>query len=606
MTNPYVQRKYTISAIIVIVVLIYIGRLFYMQIIDDSYKYSAQNNSQRRMTIYPARGVIFDRNGKILVYNEPAYDLMVIPLQVKEFDTLDLCNILELDLPIMRNILKKAKSYSKYKPSIVAAQLSLETTVILKEKLYKFPGFFLQSRTLRKYPRPIAAHLLGYVGEVDEKFLKDNPYYKMGDYIGISGLEKTYETYLRGKKGVSIYLVDVHNRIVGKFAEGKYDTAAVPGYNIVTGIDIELQEYGEKLMKNKKGSIVAIDPSTGEILAFISSPTYDPSLLVGRKRAKNYAILSRDSLKPLFNRALMANYPPGSTFKIVNALIGLQEGVLSLNTSLGCSGGFSMGNVHVGCHPHPSPLNLIQSIQYSCNSYYCQTFIKILSNRKYKNTEEAFRAWYDYVTSFGFGQKLGSDLAYELKGNVPTVEYYDKYFGKHRWKPLTIISLAIGQGELGITPIQLANFAAILANRGYYYIPHVVKEIQGANWDNSKFKIRHYTKIDSKFFDYVIEGMENVVIGGTARIAKIDSIVVCGKTGTAQNPHGKDHSIFIAFAPKDNPKIAIAVFVENAGFGATYAAPIASLMIEKYIKRKVTRIDMEKSMMEADLIYHHK
>lgn len=606
MTNPYVQRKYTISVIIVIVVLIYIGRLFYMQIIDDSYKYSAQNNSQRRMTIYPARGVIFDRNGKILVYNEPAYDLMVIPLQVKEFDTLDLCNILEIDLPTMRNILKKAKSYSKYKPSVVAAQLSLETTVILKEKLYKFPGFFLQSRTLRKYPRPIAAHLLGYVGEVDEKFLKDNPYYKMGDYVGISGLEKTYETYLRGKKGVSIYLVDVHNRIVGKFAEGKYDTAAVPGYNIVTGIDIELQEYGEKLMKNKKGSIVAIEPSTGEILAFISSPAYDPSLLVGRKRAKNYAILSRDSLKPLFNRALMAKYPPGSTFKIVNALIGLQEGVLSLNTSFGCSRGFSMGNIHVGCHPHPSPLNLIQSIQYSCNSYYCQAFIKILSNRKYKNTEEAFRAWYDYVTSFGFGHKLGSDLAYELQGNVPTVEYYDKYFGKHRWKPLTIISLAIGQGELGITPIQLANYAAILANRGYYYIPHVVKEIQGANWDNSKFKVRHYTKIDSKFFDYAVEGMENVVIGGTARIAKIDSIVVCGKTGTAQNPHGKDHSIFIAFAPKDNPKIAIAVFVENAGFGATYAAPIASLMIEKYIKRKVTRIDLEKSMMEADLIYHHK
>lgn len=604
MTNPYTHRKYVIISIILAIVFVYISRLFYMQIIDDSYKYSAQNNSQRRITKYPARGVIFDRYGKILVYNEPAYDLMVIPQQTKEFDTTDLCNILEIDHQILRMILQKARLYSKYKPSVVIPQLSLETTAILKEKLYKFSGFFLQSRTLRKYPKSIASHLLGYVGEVDDKFIKENPYYKMGDYVGISGIEKTYEEYLRGIKGVSIYLVDVHNKIVGNFAGGKFDTAAVPGYNITTSIDMELQEYGEMLMQNKKGSIVAIDPQTGEILALISSPSYDPSLLVGRKRAKNYNLLLKDTLKPLFNRALMAKYPPGSTFKMVNALIGLQEGVITANNTFSCSNGFSMGNIRVGCHPHPSPLNLVPSIQYSCNAYYCNVFVKILNNRKYKNTEEAFIKWREYVTSFGFGTNLGTDLSYELKGNVPTNNYYNKYFGKNRWKPLTIISLSIGQGELGTTPLQLANYACILANRGYYYTPHILKEIHNTSWHNAKFKQKHYTLIDAKYFEPIIEGLEQVVIAGTARVAKIDSIVVCGKTGTAQNPHGKDHSIFIAFAPKDNPTIAISVFVENAGFGSVYAAPIASLMIEKYIKRNVKRKDLEKRMIESNLIGH--
>ncbi len=602
MTNPYVNRKYIIISLIIFIFIVFVARLFYMQIIDDSYKYSAQNNSQRRITKYPARGVIFDRNGKILVYNEPAFDLMVIPIQTKAFDTTDLCKILEIEPNILRLILKRARLYSKYKPSVVIPQLSLETTAILKEKIYKFSGFFLQSRTLRKYPKPIAAHLLGYVGEVDEAYIKQNPYYKMGDYVGISGIEKSYEEYLRGKKGVSIYLVDVHNKIVGNFAEGKYDTAAIPGYNITTTIDLELQEYGEMLMKNKKGSIVAIDPQNGEILALISSPTYDPSLLVGRKRTKNYQMLLKDTLKPLFNRALMAKYPPGSTFKMVNGLIGLQEGVINVHSAFSCSRGFSMGNIHVGCHPHPSPLELISSIQHSCNAYYCNVFFKILNNKKYKNTEEAFLKWREYVTSFGFGQNLGTDLSYELKGNVPTNTYYNKYFGKNRWKPLTIISLSIGQGELGITPLQLANYACILANRGYYYVPHVVKEIHDVQHDNNKFLQKHRTLIDPKNFEPIVEGMEMVVKGGTARIAQIDSIVVCGKTGTAQNPHGKDHSIFIAFAPKDNPKIAIAVVVENAGFGATYAAPIASLMIEKYLKRKIKRVNLEKYIFESDLI----
>jgi penicillin-binding protein 2 len=603
MINPFSQRKIIISAIILFVFAVFMGRLFYMQLIDDSYKYSAQNNSQRRITKYPARGVIFDRFGKILVYNEPAFDLMVIPQQTQAFDTVDLSNILEIDTVTLRNIILKARIYSKYKPSIVIPQLSLETTAILKEKFFKFPGFFLQSRTLRKYPKPIAAHLLGYVGEVDDNLIKENSYYKMGDYIGISGLERTYEKYLKGKKGVSIYLVDVHNRIVGNFAEGIYDTAAIPGNNITTSIDLELQEYGEQLMQNKKGSIVAIDPQTGEILALISSPNYDPSLLVGRKRTQNYVMLLKDTLKPLFNRALMAKYPPGSTFKMVGALIGQQEEVIFPSTTFSCNRGFSMGNIHVGCHVHPSPLNLPQSIQHSCNAYYCNVFLKIMNNRKYKNTEEAFHVWRDYVTSFGFGTPLGSDLSYELKGNVPTSNYYDKYFGKHRWGPLTIISLGIGQGELGITPLQLANYACIIANRGFYYIPHVMREVQDVTVDLSKYKVKQYTKIDSKYFDPVIEGMENVVLAGTARIAKIDSISMCGKTGTAQNPHGKDHSIFMAFAPKENTKIAISVIVENAGFGATYAAPIASLMIEKYITRKIKRKDLEQQVLETNLIH---
>ncbi len=603
MINPFGQRKIIILVIILFVFTVFAVRLFYMQLMDDSYKYSAQNNSQRRITKYPARGVIFDRYGKILVYNEPAFDLMVIPQQTSAFDTVDLSNILEIEPSTLREIINKARIYSKYKPSVVIPQLSLETTSELKEKFFKFPGFFLQSRTLRKYPKPIASHLLGYVGEVDNTIIKENKYYKMGDYIGISGIERTYEPYLKGIKGVSIYLVDVHNRIVGNFAGGIYDTTAIPGKNITTGIDMELQEYGEQLMQNKKGSIVAIDPQSGEILALISSPTYDPSLLVGRKRTQHYAMLLKDTLKPLFNRALMAKYPPGSTFKMVGALIGQQEGVIFPSTTFSCHRGFTMGNIHVGCHEHASPLNLTQSIQNSCNAYYCNVFLKILNNKKYKNTEEAFLAWRDYVTSFGFGTPLGSDLSYELKGNIPTNNYYNKYFGKHRWSPLTIISLSIGQGEIGITPLQLANYTCILANKGYYYIPHVIKSIQDTTVDFSIYTLKHYTKIDTKYFEPVIEGMENAVLAGTARIAKMDSIRICGKTGTAQNPHGKDHSIFIAFAPKESARIAISVIVENAGFGATYAAPIASLMIEKYLTRKVKRTDLEKRIIETDLIH---
>jgi penicillin-binding protein 2 len=474
----------------------------------------------------------------------------------------------------------------------------------LEEKLYKFPGFYVQSRTLRKYPTPAAAHMLGYVGEVNDDAIKKNPYYKPGDYIGVSGIEKSYEDVLRGIKGVRVSMVDVHNREKGSFRNGIYDTIAQAGSSLWSSIDLELQEYGEKLMKGKKGSIVAIEPSTGEILAIVSSPTYDPNLLVGRVRAINYMKLLRDTLNnPLFNRALMAMYPPGSTFKIVNALIGEQEGVLKPNTQYSCELGFHYGSLTVKCHRHPSPLNLSQSIQNSCNAYYCKAFKAILENRrKYRNTKEAYEAWREYVLKMGFGRKFNSDLPYELKGILPTSAYFDKTRGKNAWKAVSIISLAIGQGELGTTPLQLANLAAIIANRGYYYTPHIVKAIGNEKNKNLKFLAQNDCGIEAKYFEPIIMGMQDAVLKGTATSAKQADITIAGKTGTAQNPHGQPHSLFICFAPIQNPKIAMCVIVENGGYGGEIAAPIASLMIEYYISRKVTKPELEEKVKNINLI----
>jgi penicillin-binding protein 2 len=471
----------------------------------------------------------------------------------------------------------------------------------MQEKIFRYPGFFFQSRTLRRYPKPVAAHLLGYVGEVDDKIISEKPYYQMGDYIGISGVEAAYEDYLRGQKGVSIYTVDVHNRIVGHFAGGVLDTTPTLGNDLVLGIDLELQEYGENLMKNKIGSIVAIDPSTGEILMIVNSPTYDPNLLVGRVRAKNYHKLLFASGKPLFNRAIMSKYPPGSTFKMANGMIGLQEGVIQPSSAFPCAGGYHFGGIKVGCHSHSSPLDLVHAVQNSCNAYFCNVFRRIIDNPKYNSTLEGFNVWREYMLSMGFGRKLGSDQPHELSGNIPTPEYYDKYFGKNRWKSLTIISLSIGQGEIGITPLQLANYGATIANRGWYYIPHIIREIKGLPEIPEKYRQKQYTKISKENYEYMVEGMELAVTGGTARIAQLDSIIVCAKTGTAQNP-GKDHSIFLSFAPKNNPKIAIAVIVENGGFGATYAGPIASLCMEKYLTDTIKRPDLELRMMNANLL----
>jgi penicillin-binding protein 2 len=599
--NLFSDRKYVISAIFITLISIFLIRLFYIQVIEDRYKLAANDNALRHKIEYPERGVIYDRNGKILVYNEAAYDLMVIPKRVKKIDTLDLCKLLDISKEDFIKKLKemKGKKFSSFRPEIFESELSLETYATLQEKLYKFPGFFVQSRTLRKYPLKIAAHALGYVGEVDENLIKDNPYYRMGDNMGLSGVEKSYEVPLRGQRGVKIVMVDVYNREKGSFEDGKYDTTSVLGRSLTSSIDAELQEYGEKLMQNKIGAIVAIEPQSGEILSIVSSPTYDPNLLVGRIKSKNYRRMLLDTLKPLYNRATMAKYPPGSTFKLVNALIGQQEGVINGSTLFSCSSGFHFGGLTVGCHGHASPVNLLFSITTSCNSYYCNTFKNIL--QKYPKTQTGFTVWRNHVLSFGIGKKFPVDLPQESKGNVPTVKYYDKYHGAGRWNAITIISLAIGQGEMGATPLQMANYCATIANRGWFYPPHVIKKVEGGSID-TLYKRKHYTTVNRRYFEPVVEGMRNVILNGTGRIAQLDSLTICGKTGTAQNPHGEDHSIFICFAPMNNPKIALAVYVENAGFGATWAAPIASLMIEKYLRGEVKRPEMEKRILEANLI----
>jgi penicillin-binding protein 2 len=600
--NPYSGRKYFVAGIIILVGLIYVIRLFSLQVIDTSYKFSADSNTRRTKIIYPARGIIYDRNGEILVSNEAAYDLISNPSQLKQFDTADFCNILDIEPPELKRRLKEARDYSFYKPSVFMKQISSATYAQLQEKMYKFPGFFVQPRTLRKYPRSIAAHVLGYVGEVDDRIISEQPYYQMGDYIGISGIEQSYENDLRGQKGRKIVLVDVYNREKGSYQGGWYDKEAVVGKNIVTTIDANLQAYGEMLMENFRGSIVALEPGTGEVLAMVSSPDYDPGMLVGRARGDNYKILAEDTLKPLFNRALMAQYPPGSTFKTVNGVIALQEGVVSVYTLFPCAMGYHFDNYTVGCHKHDSPLDFIHAIQNSCNSYFTNVFRMILTDPKFENTEEAYNNWRSHVLTFGFGNVLETDFMNELKGFIPTSEYYNGIYGRDHWNFLTVRSLAIGQGELGITPLQMANLSAILANRGFYYIPHVVKEIQGRDGIDQRFLERHYTSIDSVYFEIMDNGMDLAVNGGrgsTAWRAKMADIVVCGKTGTAENPHGEDHSIFIAFAPKEKPKIAVSVYVENGGFGNIWASPIASLMIEKYLNGSISRSYLEEYVLHG-------
>jgi penicillin-binding protein 2 len=601
MKDPFINRKYIIMAIVIMASVVLLVRLFIIQIVEDTYRLSADNNVLRYVTQYPARGLIYDRDGKIMVYNQAAYDLMVIPSQTSEIDTITFCGLLGITPEILKQKIAEAVNYSRRAPSVFLKQISDETYARLQEKMYMFPGFYVQSRTLRKYSRPVASHVLGYVSEVDEAVLKKDPYYKPGDYIGKSGIEEAYEKELRGRKGVKIYLVDVYSRIKGSYARGNFDTVAVQGEDIISSIDLNLQGYGELLMSNKRGSIVALEPKTGEVLALISAPNYDPGLLVGRIRSENFEKLSADTLKPLFNRALMAAYPPGSTFKPINGLIALQEQVITPNTLFGCNNGY----LFVGCHSHASPLNLEGAIMNSCNSYFCQTFRRILENPSLGSVSVAFTKWKEYLEEFGFGNKLGTDFVNELPGFIPSSGYYDRFYGKNRWKALTVISLAIGQGEIGSTPLQLANMTAAIANRGYYYSPHVVKSVGHDGILNPKFMKKHVIDIDSLNFEEVINGMDAAVNGGagkTAGIAALKGITVCGKTGTAQNPHGKEHSVFVAFAPREDPRIAIMVFVENAGFGASYAAPIASLMIEKYLRGEISNKVREKSMIDLNLM----
>lgn len=608
MKQGYSERRYIIAAIMIIVSILFIFRLFYIQVIDLSYKKLAANNALRVLTEFPARGLIYDRNGELIVYNEATYDLMVVPKEVKNIDTVELCRLLHISEDVFKKRLLTARQYSPYVPSIFEKQIPKEMYGYVQEKLFKFPGFYIQARTVRKYPIPIAAHALGGIGEVNQKIIDAEPYYSPGDYIGLTGIEKFYEKALRGRKGRKIVMVDVFNREKGSFQQGAYDTAAIKGLNLYTYMDARLQEYGEALMKGKRGSIVAIDPSTGGILAIVSSPSYDPNLLVGRNRGHNFRSLLDDKSKPLFDRALMAQYPPGSTFKIANALIGLQEKVVFPETKYSCSGGFPLGGGKVvRCHGHMSPLDLKQSVQVSCNSYYCRIFKNIVENKAYKNVREGFEAWRKHAINMGFGRKLGSDLPNELSGNIPKAEVYDKIHGKNRWKALSIISLAIGQGEIGITPLQLANMGVIVANKGWYYPPHTVKAIGAPNYLNPLFKEKIYTGIDSVHFDVIKKGMLDVIEAGTGAGVRMSELKACGKTGTAQNPHGANHSLFVAFAPYENPKIVVSVIVENSGYGSTWAAPIASLIMEHYIYGKVLRKDLENRMLNGVINYsNHK
>jgi penicillin-binding protein 2 len=591
--------KYIISGIFIFVALSLITKLFYIQVTDSNYKLSAENNAFRRVTQFPARGMIFDRKGKLLVFNEATYDLKCVPNQMSAFDTIALCRILKLSQPEFELELINAGK-TPYQPITVAKQMTKEDYALLQESMYKFPGFYFETRTLRKYPEALAAHMLGYVGEINQNEIGIDPYYKPGDYIGISGIEKSYEQYLRGKKGVKIQVVDVFNEVKGSYKNGKFDTAAVVGKNITTTLDADLQKYAEQLMQNKTGAVVALEPSTGEILVLVSSPTYDPNLFVGQKRSENFKILAADETKPLFNRAIKALYPPGSTSKPANALIALQEGVITTKTVFFSNFGYNSGSHIVKDHVGGS-VDFTRAIQSSSNAYFCNVFKAVLTDHKFNTVEERYENWREHLHKFGLGVKLGTDLSFEKKGLIYPATYFDRWYGEGKWNHNTIISLAIGQGELGFTPLQIANMTAAIANRGYFITPHIVKSITGEQID-PKFTVKHYVGIDAQYFPPVIEAMQLVVDAGTATNAHLDGIEICGKTGTAQNPHGEDHSIFIAFAPKENPKIVIAVYVENAGFGSTWAAPIASLMIERYLTGQMTRPWLEERILNGVIV----
>ena len=597
----YSSRKYIVIGFFIVIALLFLGRLFYLQVASNRYQLSARNIALRSIVEYPPRGRIFDRSHHLLVYNDAVYDLMVIPRQVKEMDTIKFCNLLGISMSYFNDEMKKAESYSYYKPSVFLKQLSKKEKGPFEEVLYEFPGFYFQTRTLRHYPMPIAANLLGNVGEVSENDLEKDSYYSLGDYIGKSGIEKYYEKELRGKKGSRIVEVNVHNIVKGSFQGGKFDTLAVQGEDITLGLDAKLQEYGEKLMINKTGSIVALDPKTGEILAMVTSPGYDPNLLVGRSRSKNYNMLLHDSLKPLINRAVLGTYPPGSTFKPVNALIALQDGVITAQTMFSCQGTVS---VPIACaENHVSPLDMTTAIALSCNVYFWKTFKRIMDDPKFDDMHDAYVDWYNKVKTFGFGETFNTDIPYERTGNIPSKRYFDKLY-RGSWNALTVRSLSIGQGEILTTPIQMANEAAILANRGYYIDPHFIEAIGNNDTVPARFTKKHFVAVQNPlYYKQVIEGMKDVFDSkvGTARFYDMDSISQAGKTGTAQNPHGKDHSLFIEFAPVDQPKIAIAVIIENAGYGVTWAAPIASLMAEKYLTGKIKRIKLEQRMLNGDL-----
>ena len=595
-------RMRVLQAVVLVIFGVIALRLAYIQLFDRRYVELAKANALRHVVEYPTRGEVFDRNGEFLVQSRECYDLMVVYSEIDKagFDTTRLCSVLGLPREKLERELAAARRWPR------AARLVMN--FIPKEDKLRFDegnfrGFYTVYRTVRQYPRKVGGNLLGYVGEVNADMIRRNPSYKPGDYVGMSGVESAYEPLLRGRKGVRIQEVDTHGAIKGSYMNGMYDTLPESGKYLVSTIDARLQLFAEELMAGKVGAAVAIEPSTGEILMMVSSPTYDPDQMVGRERSKHYAEMVRNKRRPMFNRAVRAKYPPGSTFKLVQGLIGLQEGVLKPSDRHICNQGYSAGRLKMRCHAHPSPLDLRFAVSTSCNAYFCYVFRDILDNPKYGSVKEGFDVWRKYVESFGFGRKLGSDFLGEGNGYVPDRAYYDRVY-RGSWNSLTVLSLSIGQGELGCTPLQMANLAAIIANRGYYYIPHIVKKIEGQDSIDRRFYERHYTMVEPKYFEPIVEGMwRGVHVDGTSRMARLDGWDVCGKTGTAQNPHGRDHSTFLSFAPKDNPKIAISVYVENGGFGASAALPIASLLEEYYLTDTVKRPQLVEYIKNMKIYY---
>jgi penicillin-binding protein 2 len=605
------MRKLLLLTTVILVGIVFIARLFYLQVYGG-YEYDIfEDSAIKKEYTYPKRGYVYDRNGKLLVANQPSYDVMVIPREVEPMDSLELiefCNLLKITREEFDKKLERAKNYSPRLPSPFVPQLSKSDYAVLQEKMRKYIGFYIQKRSLRSYQTTIGANVLGDIGEVNRSIIEKQPYYRLGDLIGKQGVEQSYEEILRGTKGIKFIQKDRFNKNIGPFQEGKLDTLPVPGKDITITIDSELQAYGELLMQHKRGGIVAIEPNSGEILAMVTGPSYNPNILVGRNRSKNYTKLHYDSIaKPLFDRGLLAQYPPGSPFKVINALIGLQEGVVDEDDTFSCRMGYYYGSRRLtGCHHHRSPVDMNMGIAQSCNAYFVNVYRRIID--KYNDAGDGMNKWAKHAKSFGLGDFLNNDLSVGRPGRIPDGDYYDRAYGDNRWGSTYIVSNAIGQGEVEATPIQLANMAAAIGNRGYYYTPHIIKTIEGDTIP-SKFTTPKYTTIDRKHFEPVIEGMFDVYNDGTAKALKVEGIEICGKTGTAENfaiIDGKktqltDHSIFVAFAPKDNPKIAIAVFVENGYWGSRFAGRMASLMIEKYIKGNITRTDLENWILTHSL-----
>lgn len=580
----YINRKYILGGIAVAVVIIYLIRLFSLQLMSDDYKKNADSNAFRKEIQYPSRGLILDRKGRLLVYNESSYNIMVVMNDQRGIDTLDFCQTVGItkDFYIKRmDEIKSKISYSRYTPQLFMSQIPAEEFSVFREKLFRFKGFSVEKRSVRHYTTGLGAHLLGDVGEVNDKDIANDDYYQSGDFIGKLGVERSYEKELRGEKGMRIMLRDVHGRTQGHYQNGKYDKAPVPGKDVTLSIDLDLQALAERLLEGKLGAIVAIEPSTGQILCMASSPTYDPRLTVGRNRGKYHQQLSRDPMRPLLNRAIMGTYPPGSTFKITQALMGLQEGSITPEIAFPCHHGFNYKGLHLGCHGHASPINLVPAIGTSCNAYFCWNLYRMFSNkRKYGSVQNAMNCWKDHMIDMGFGYKLGIDLPGESRGMIPNANYYDDHYRKS-WNALTVISISIGQGEVTATPLQIANLAATVANRGHYYVPHIVRSIRGGQID-SLYTHPHHTTINPRWYNYAVAGMRKAVLSGTCHAANIPGIEVCGKTGTAQN-RGHDHSAFMGFAPMNSPRIAVVAYIENGGFGAVYGVPIGALIMEQYL-----------------------